>query len=222
MHTNGVKGELPQGDGTYGTSIHYAMAMDPANDVLVAYMYNGQPMAPDHGFPVRIIIPGCIGGRMVSTPHKVGLAPVRCWQRCMLQPRQGPPTPHHSFHVPVVLLAAAWWAAASGALHAAGRKDADHVYLLGKCVQHAGWPARSSTACCGCCVRRAGKVQLSKPLSCPQHSAVLREQVRASSALLWVVRSPSQLQASKNSVCSSPQKAPTPCKCCAGQVAAHH
>ena len=66
VHTNGVKGELPQGDGTYGTSIHYSMAMDPAADVLVAYMYNGKPLAPDHGFPVRIIIPGCIGGRMVS------------------------------------------------------------------------------------------------------------------------------------------------------------
>lgn len=66
VHTNGVKGELPQGDGTYGTSIHYGMAMDPASDVLVAYMYNGRPLAPDHGFPVRIIIPGCIGGRMVK------------------------------------------------------------------------------------------------------------------------------------------------------------
>ena len=73
VHTNGVKGELPQGDGTYGTSIHYGMAMDPASDVLVAYMYNGRPLAPDHGFPVRIIIPGCIGGRMVSVQSQGSL-----------------------------------------------------------------------------------------------------------------------------------------------------
>ena len=27
---------------------------------------NGLPLEPDHGFPVRIIIPGQIGGRMVK------------------------------------------------------------------------------------------------------------------------------------------------------------
>jgi nitrate reductase (NAD(P)H) len=33
-------------------------AMDPSQDILIAYMYNGQMLSPDHGFPVRIIIPG--------------------------------------------------------------------------------------------------------------------------------------------------------------------
>ena len=63
----GPKGELPQGkDGSYGTSLTYEYAMDPANDVLVAYKHNGRYLTPDHGFPVRMIIPGFIGGRMVK------------------------------------------------------------------------------------------------------------------------------------------------------------
>ncbi|GKF06671.1 nitrate reductase [NADH], partial [Tanacetum coccineum] len=42
------------------------MAMDPARDIILAYMQNGEKLAPDHGFPVRMIIPGFIGGRMVK------------------------------------------------------------------------------------------------------------------------------------------------------------
>jgi nitrate reductase (NAD(P)H) len=42
------------------------MALDPACDVLIAYEQNGQRLTTDHGFPVRVIIPGWIGGRMVK------------------------------------------------------------------------------------------------------------------------------------------------------------
>ncbi|TPX63126.1 hypothetical protein SpCBS45565_g06859 [Spizellomyces sp. 'palustris'] len=56
--------DLPKGK--YGTSIAYDVAMDPRCDLLVAYEQNGEPLAPDHGFPVRIVIPGHIGGRMVK------------------------------------------------------------------------------------------------------------------------------------------------------------
>ena len=40
--------------------------MDPSRDIIVAYMQNGEMLSPDHGFPVRMIIPGFIGGRMVK------------------------------------------------------------------------------------------------------------------------------------------------------------
>jgi nitrate reductase (NAD(P)H) len=50
----------------YGTSIPLARAMNPAYDVLVAYQANGQQLQPDHGYPVRLIIPGYIGGRMIK------------------------------------------------------------------------------------------------------------------------------------------------------------
>ena len=56
--------DLP--NGKYGTSIDINTAMDPAGDVMIAYLYNGERLAPDHGFPVRVIIPGWIGGRMVK------------------------------------------------------------------------------------------------------------------------------------------------------------
>ncbi|XP_058089670.1 nitrate reductase [NADH] 2-like [Magnolia sinica] len=59
--------DLPQGGGTkYGTSLTKEMAMDPARDIILAYMQNGEILAPDHGYPVRMIIPGFIGGRMVK------------------------------------------------------------------------------------------------------------------------------------------------------------
>jgi nitrate reductase (NAD(P)H) len=52
--------------GIFGTSVPMSKALDPASDILVAYMYNGQMLSLDHGFPVRIIIPGYIGGRMIK------------------------------------------------------------------------------------------------------------------------------------------------------------
>ncbi|GJP70858.1 hypothetical protein CLOP_g15990 [Closterium sp. NIES-67] len=63
---------LPGGGGsTYGTSMELSRVMDPANEVLLAYEQNGQVLSPDHGFPIRVIIPGFIGGRMVKWLKKV-------------------------------------------------------------------------------------------------------------------------------------------------------
>lgn len=63
----GPLGELPKGDdGSYGTSMTLSYALDPANDVLIAYKQNGRWLQPDHGYPVRMLIPGFIGGRMVK------------------------------------------------------------------------------------------------------------------------------------------------------------
>lgn len=69
---DGPQQELPKGaDGSYGTSIPMHVALDPACDVLVAYQQNGARLEPDHGFPVRVIIPGWIGGRMVKWLCKI-------------------------------------------------------------------------------------------------------------------------------------------------------
>ena len=40
--------------------------MNPAYDILIAYEANGEKLQPDHGYPVRLIIPGYIGGRMIK------------------------------------------------------------------------------------------------------------------------------------------------------------
>ncbi|XP_010670929.2 nitrate reductase [NADH] [Beta vulgaris subsp. vulgaris] len=59
--------DLPGGGGSkYGTSVRRELALDPARDIMLAYMQNGEKLSPDHGFPVRMIIPGFIGGRMVK------------------------------------------------------------------------------------------------------------------------------------------------------------
>eukprot|EP00182_Erythrolobus_australicus_P000417 CAMPEP_0185833810 /NCGR_PEP_ID=MMETSP1353-20130828/3516_1 /TAXON_ID=1077150 /ORGANISM="Erythrolobus australicus, Strain CCMP3124" /LENGTH=888 /DNA_ID=CAMNT_0028532139 /DNA_START=67 /DNA_END=2733 /DNA_ORIENTATION=+ len=56
--------DLP--NGKYGTSIPISLAMDAFGEVMIAYENNGMRLTPDHGFPVRVIIPGWIGGRMVK------------------------------------------------------------------------------------------------------------------------------------------------------------
>lgn len=54
--------------------------MDPMADVLLAYKMNGNELTPDHGYPIRLIVPGYIGGRMVrpepfsNSLHISGLA----------------------------------------------------------------------------------------------------------------------------------------------------
>lgn len=58
-------------NGTYGTSIPISLAMDMYADVLVAFMQNGIKLAPDHGYPVRMVIPGWIGGRMVKWLERI-------------------------------------------------------------------------------------------------------------------------------------------------------
>jgi nitrate reductase (NAD(P)H) len=50
----------------YGTSVPLARAMNPAYDIIISYQANGAPLQPDHGYPVRLIIPGYIGGRMIK------------------------------------------------------------------------------------------------------------------------------------------------------------
>ncbi|KAI5926711.1 nitrate reductase [Camillea tinctor] len=53
-------------NGYYGTSIKLNWAMDPNRGVMVAHKMNGEVLTPDHGKPLRIIIPGQIGGRSVK------------------------------------------------------------------------------------------------------------------------------------------------------------
>jgi len=61
--------KLPKG--RYGTSINYYTAMDPACDVMLAYEQNGERLKPDHGFPLRLVIPGYIGGRMIKWLNEI-------------------------------------------------------------------------------------------------------------------------------------------------------
>jgi nitrate reductase (NAD(P)H) len=59
----------------YGTSVPLARAMNPAYDILIAYEANGEQLQPDHGFPVRLIVPGYIGGRMIKWLKHINVIP---------------------------------------------------------------------------------------------------------------------------------------------------
>ena len=61
-------------DGSYGTSIERYKALDPASDIILAFKQNDRLLTPDHGYPLRIIIPGivssAIGALMTSKMRK--------------------------------------------------------------------------------------------------------------------------------------------------------
>lgn len=50
----------------YGASIPADKALDPKNDVLIAYEMNGKELPRDHGYPIRLVAPGIVGARNVK------------------------------------------------------------------------------------------------------------------------------------------------------------
>ncbi|CAG8643720.1 1355_t:CDS:2, partial [Cetraspora pellucida] len=61
-------------NGYYGTSLPLEWSLNDINDVILAYEMNGERLTPDHGYPLRVIIPGCIGGRMVKWLSKITIS----------------------------------------------------------------------------------------------------------------------------------------------------
>lgn len=58
-------------NGPYGTSQRLSWAANKEKGMLLAWAMNGLPLTPDHGFPLRVVIPGQIGGRSVKWLNRI-------------------------------------------------------------------------------------------------------------------------------------------------------
>lgn len=58
----------------YGASVPVAKAVNPHGDVILAYEMNGAPLPRDHGFPVRVVVPGVVGARNVKWVNRIIVA----------------------------------------------------------------------------------------------------------------------------------------------------
>ncbi|CAA0833809.1 Sulfite oxidase [Striga hermonthica] len=64
--------------GPYKASIPLSMATNPEADVLLAYEMNGEPLNRDHGYPLRVIVPGVIGARSVKWLDSINITAEEC------------------------------------------------------------------------------------------------------------------------------------------------
>ena len=55
----------------YAASIPIERALSPDCDVLLAYEMNGEPLPRDHGYPLRVVVPGVVAARSVKWVEKV-------------------------------------------------------------------------------------------------------------------------------------------------------
>jgi sulfite oxidase len=61
-----VKHAQFMGAEAYGASIPIEKAVDKRGDVLLVYAMGGQPLPRDHGFPLRVLVPGHVAARSVK------------------------------------------------------------------------------------------------------------------------------------------------------------
>jgi len=66
-------------DGAWERPMSVEKALDPAT--ILALTMNGVPLPPDHGFPVRAVVPGWVGSSSVKWVGRVEVATEKVWVR---------------------------------------------------------------------------------------------------------------------------------------------
>ncbi|XP_059669974.1 sulfite oxidase [Cornus florida] len=64
--------------GPYKASIPLCQATNPEADVLLAYEMNGETLNRDHGYPLRVVVPGVIGARSVKWLDSINIIAEEC------------------------------------------------------------------------------------------------------------------------------------------------
>lgn len=81
---NGVEHVIFEGADGVQASIPIAKALCPGECVILAFEMNGEPLPKDHGYPVRVIVPGHVGIRNIKWVNRIQCSPVEAegpWQR---------------------------------------------------------------------------------------------------------------------------------------------
>lgn len=55
-------------------SVPMSRVLDPKNECILAYLGNGEPLPPDHGYPIRFLVPGFVGIRNCKWLCKVEIS----------------------------------------------------------------------------------------------------------------------------------------------------
>ncbi|MDH4045876.1 MAG: sulfite oxidase, partial [Gemmatimonadota bacterium] len=64
-------------EGAFSRPMPLAKALDP--DTLLVYAMNGAPLPPDHGFPIRAVLPGWVGGSSVKWIGEIQVSAQHTW-----------------------------------------------------------------------------------------------------------------------------------------------
>jgi len=84
LDSSGAKHVVCHGMDDMQASIPIDKALSPFGDVLLAYEMNGEPLPAEHGYPVRMIVPGVVGVRNVKWASRIRVSLEEAegpWQR---------------------------------------------------------------------------------------------------------------------------------------------
>lgn len=96
---SGVDGRAPNTQSDTGRPIPIGELLDRPNDIGLAFEMNGLPLPPDHGAPVRALVPGWCGGASTKWLTEIKIASYDFWVRLnttdhtLIGPNYPPPKP---------------------------------------------------------------------------------------------------------------------------------